>query len=414
MKSSKNFSWFPWALSLLLLLVAIANAQDTDLDALPAGGDVNLDDPPASSPASSSPPAATSSPPAGGDVNLDDPPAGTENNNDVGCAAVHAVTQNPNAVATKFYGCPDNNGKLFEGSDGHHLYIQCCTERTTGRALGMEKAPNFGACMNLCVQEKTGDCRSVSFNRNAAAGQPNCVLWAQGGFSSFQDTGAHHAFLVDAPTSDKPDDDIKLCSTECPYSNNQVFTSGFGESFRMVCGKRHGTEAQAQTMVSYEECMQACARLGPCKSVDWHPRTKKCYFGEHIGEPEIDAPGFASAYSMGCAGACKEYPKPAPRAPVPNCPNKFHEAKWVIEKQPWETLCTSVHFPNNASYTLRTAGTSPDQCFKLCQDDTQCKWGWHDQGTGKCNGVKTDWSQNTDVPGAYGTTSTVHFRRLTQ
>jgi hypothetical protein len=41
-----------------------------------------------------------------------------------------------------------------------------------------------------------------------------------------------------------------------------------------------------------------------CHSVDYDIHRQICYYGKHQGEPTIEAPGFASAHSMGCVGAC--------------------------------------------------------------------------------------------------------------
>ncbi|OJJ42206.1 hypothetical protein ASPZODRAFT_137436 [Penicilliopsis zonata CBS 506.65] len=226
------------------------------------------------------------------------------------CPAVRETVQNMSPTAGKQYDCAANNGHLYEASDGHHFYIQCCTEVPTGPIFGLW-ADNFGACMDACAQEPSGRCRSVGFDSNPAPGDTDtCIFFGTGDFLTIDHSKYHYAFLVDPPTADHPDDEIKLCSTECPGSNNQVYNTPYGESFRMVCGKRHGTEAVMEQVDSWEQCMDYCGKLVQCRSVDYHRRTKRCYLGDHGGEPTIDAPGFSSAYSMGCAGACCDYPKP--------------------------------------------------------------------------------------------------------
>lgn len=73
----------------------------------------------------------------------------------------------------------------------------------------------------------------------------------------------------------------------------------------MDCNKRHGTKViYRDRQDSYKNCIEACGKLLPCKSVDYDIHRKICYYGTHQGEPSIEAPGFASARSMGCAGAC--------------------------------------------------------------------------------------------------------------
>lgn len=45
--------------------------------------------------------------------------------------------------------------------------------------------------------------------------------------------------------------------------------------------------------------MNACSMLNPCHSVDYHANSNACYFGNHPGEPTIEASGFWSAHSLG-------------------------------------------------------------------------------------------------------------------
>lgn len=73
----------------------------------------------------------------------------------------------------------------------------------------------------------------------------------------------------------------------------------------MYCGKRHGTEVIHQdSRETFQDCMDACSRLLPCHSVDYHASSKICYYGKQHSEPQVEASGFASARSVGCAGAC--------------------------------------------------------------------------------------------------------------
>ncbi len=74
----------------------------------------------------------------------------------------------------------------------------------------------------------------------------------------------------------------------------------------MDCCIRHGISPfHVEIADSFTACMQHCGRLAACRSVDYHEASGKCYFGGATGEPLLDAPGFASAHSLGCAGACK-------------------------------------------------------------------------------------------------------------
>jgi hypothetical protein len=170
-------------------------------------------------------------------------------------------------------------------------------------------AADFGACMDEC--SKTDRCSSVQFV--AHGGLPNdpyhtCKLSEEGGFSAtvcgVEDMHSY-AFVVDPPAIESPDSAGVLCSTECPFAHRQLFVSSVGESFIMDCGKRHGTQViYRDRQPSLKTCIEACGRLLACHSVDYDVRRQICYYGKHQGEPTIAAAGFASAHSLGCAGAC--------------------------------------------------------------------------------------------------------------
>ncbi|THC87320.1 hypothetical protein EYZ11_013235 [Aspergillus tanneri] len=114
------------------------------------------------------------------------------------------------------------------------------------------------------------------------------------------------AYAVAPPTVPQTTDLTPRCTTECPGADHRQYTSS-GVVFKMNCGKRHGAEyLGVQDKNSLKDCMDACAELTPCHSVDYHARSKKCYLSNHQGEPTIDAPGFNSAYSLGCDGACDD------------------------------------------------------------------------------------------------------------
>lgn len=75
----------------------------------------------------------------------------------------------------------------------------------------------------------------------------------------------------------------------------------------MECGKRHGTiPFHQEHQDTYRDCIDACANVPKCSSVDYSNRTLTCYYGTHSGGPPVDAPGYYSAYSLGCAGACEK------------------------------------------------------------------------------------------------------------
>ncbi|KAE8149881.1 hypothetical protein BDV25DRAFT_140399 [Aspergillus avenaceus] len=330
----------------------------------------------------------------------DDDDQGT--NADSGCPVPRKGLSSGTPQISTTYGCPSNDGKIYETSSGQYMYIQCCTDRTFGRNIGGASVLNLGECMDLCMKEETGTCRSVTWDSSGGnrADAINCVMWAHGGFSTDESRpGSHHAFLVEAPYVDQPDDEIDLCSTQCPGANHQVFTTQYGESFLMICGKRHGTAGQSQYVDSYEQCMSGCGMLVQCKSVDYHPRTGRCTFGDHGGEPTVDAPGYMSAYSMGCSGACKEYPK-TPPAIDSHCPapGDYHAAYWAIDNKAWQSRCSMWQY-TGSSYTLNDGPISVENCMKKCQDDAACKWGTYLFATGKCLGYVNSWITTSGVDG---------------
>ncbi|CAG8951326.1 hypothetical protein HYFRA_00008076 [Hymenoscyphus fraxineus] len=162
--------------------------------------------------------------------------------------------------------------------------------------------------MTKCSQ--TNGCISVHYI--APPGSPGytnyqCVL--ADGEGPGATTCAHwFAYTIDPPATeeDKPFPHT-LCETSCPISDGLVYESEGGENFRMSCGKRHGTKILwTSTQETFQDCMDSCGKIVPCHSVDYQARTKKCYYGQHHGEPSVPAPGFSSATSVGCGGACKK------------------------------------------------------------------------------------------------------------
>ncbi|EGD88003.1 hypothetical protein H112_04482 [Trichophyton rubrum D6] len=93
-----------------------------------------------------------------------------------------------------------------------------------------------------------------------------------------------------------------LCSVECPITDGMIYTTDHGEVYKMSCGKRHVTTPIGGEIVSsLEQCMDTCSSVLQCHSVDYHSRTKKCYQSNHQSDPTIQASGFASEHSLGCA-----------------------------------------------------------------------------------------------------------------
>ncbi|ESZ93103.1 hypothetical protein SBOR_6533 [Sclerotinia borealis F-4128] len=203
--------------------------------------------------------------------------------------------------------CPTNDGKIFLTPQGTYFQVKCASENTAAVGIpGSRPLHDFAECMTACAD--IPECKSITF----AGGKPNweCKMFDTGVESLVADATSQNkasAILIDPPTSNKVDDLTMLCSTECPNADGQTWVSDTGEQFRMDCCKRHGTITIGQTQTaSLEECMKLCALALPCQSVDWQRDSGNCYFGKHSGAPTIAASGWASAHSMGCAGACKK------------------------------------------------------------------------------------------------------------
>ncbi|KAJ0415609.1 hypothetical protein BJY00DRAFT_326832 [Aspergillus carlsbadensis] len=401
MSRLRPFSWAIFALGISILLATLigVNADDDDDD--PFGP------PPSQNPLG-----------AGPDDDDDDPfgpPPSTPGSGSV-CPSPWPSTAQAGLGNTTTANCPTDDGKLYATSSGDYMYIQCCAERQNGRLLGADAVADFGECMDLCMKDKTGQCRSVMYSPESTGRQngQNCVLWAHSGFSPDETLFeiSHHAYYVEAPYVDQPDDEIELCSTQCPGANNQVFTSNYGEPFLMICGKRHGTPGASQYVDSYEQCIDMCGLMGPCNSVDYHHKTGRCTFGDHSGEPMIDAPGYASAWSMGCAGACTEYPKPPPPPADKMCPDKYHEAFWSSGGLPFQSRCTRYEWTGNVGqYTLDPSPVTMEECMKKCSDDNGCRWGTLELATGKCTGYTRKYNtRQTSTEGKI--TDYVNFEKL--
>lgn len=196
---------------------------------------------------------------------------------------------------------------MYQSPDGATFFIQCCTHGASTVIKTIVTA-DFGECMDEC--SRTDLCSSVKFLAHEESwSEPlhTCTLSKDGGYSSGACGGDVHsyAFVIDPPAIESPDSAGVLCSTECPFAHGQLYVSSVGESFHMDCGQRHGTQVIFRDrQPSLKTCIEACGRLLACHSVDYDIHRQICYYGKHQGEPTIDAPGFASAHSMGCVGAC--------------------------------------------------------------------------------------------------------------
>ncbi|KAK8867590.1 pan domain containing protein [Apiospora arundinis] len=201
--------------------------------------------------------------------------------------------------------CPGDDGKVFISASGHYMKTRCQHESHSPAPLAEVPMSTLTECFNFCGD--TPGCKSVSWE----AGNPSwlCRLYVEGEENMKKCSRNYHgaATVEEPPTIEAADDEVVLCSTECPHAHGQTFDTPSGERFRMSCCKRHGVKTIGQDhMPSLKACMSACGTVPACQSVDWHQATGICYFGKHSGEPNINVAGWSSAYSIGCAGACKK------------------------------------------------------------------------------------------------------------
>ncbi|KAH6840596.1 hypothetical protein B0I37DRAFT_357472 [Chaetomium sp. MPI-CAGE-AT-0009] len=333
-----------------------------------------------------------------------------------GCPAVRAAA--PTGQALTYANspiCPTGDGQLYQSPDGATFYIQCCTHGATTVIKTLVTA-DFGECMDEC--SKTDRCSSVKFLAHAESwSEPyhTCVLSEDGGYSSAACGGDVHsyAFVVDPPAIETPDSAGVLCSTECPFAHNQLYVSSVGESFRMDCGKRHGTQViYRDRQPSLKTCMEACGRLLACHSVDYDVHRQICYYGKHQGEPTISATGFASAYSMGGVGACAACsggrcpndPDPSapplddrpfpqddhlanPTPPDMLCPQLNEQVKEIGGSRYWMTCGSATNCPPEDGVAYFGAAADQqrtlDECLQACSNT---------QGCNSINFLETDYT----------------------
>ena len=83
-------------------------------------------------------------------------------------------------------------------------------------------------------------------------------------------------YAIDPPTHDEKDFPNQLCTTVCPAADGMTYTTSYAETFKMDCGKRHGTTILSWGYAdNFEQCMENCGALVACHSVDYQPRTRK-------------------------------------------------------------------------------------------------------------------------------------------
>lgn len=200
--------------------------------------------------------------------------------------------------------CPTYDGKIYITHDGSYFKTRCGHQnKGADKTITTTKAITLAECTEFCGI--TAGCKSVTFNPPTYkcwllnTGEPDLIPNSATGKDN-------SAYLIDPPTYDVRDEITIKCSTTCPGAHGQTFEDS-GVVFRMTCCKRHGIVPFAvEPMPSFTECMKACSKVTPCASVDYHERSGQCYFGKHFGEATIHAPGWASAYSIGCAGTCEQ------------------------------------------------------------------------------------------------------------
>ena len=202
--------------------------------------------------------------------------------------------------------CPEGNDKVYPAPDGGFFKLQCSTHGWFGTLL-TTTANTYQHCIDTCSE--TDGCLAINWDSVNGA-RPNskvCVLMKSDNVGDKPCRDHDFAYAVPPPTIPQTTELVPQCTTECPGANHRQYTGPTGQVFKMNCGKRHGADYLfTLDKSSLKECMDACSELVPCNSVDYHARSKKCYLSNHQGEPIIDAPGFNSAYSIGCAGACED------------------------------------------------------------------------------------------------------------
>lgn len=84
------------------------------------------------------------------------------------------------------------------------------------------------------------------------------------------------SYAIDPPTIEDTDFTNEVCTTVCPNADGMTHTTAHGETFKMDCGKRHGTMAFEWSYAEdFLQCIETCGALVPCHSVDYQERTKK-------------------------------------------------------------------------------------------------------------------------------------------
>ncbi|OQE41363.1 hypothetical protein PENCOP_c005G04855 [Penicillium coprophilum] len=312
------------------------------------------------------------------------------------CDGTQVTTLKANQVVIKGVPqCPQNDGDIIETSDGGYYNFQCCMHESKGsNFIKNVQTTGYDDCINQCTL--TDNCQAFRYvfgdYNDEKAGA--CKLYGSGTFSDTKCGNTLHdwAYLTDPPVIEVPESVRAACSTECPDAD--VF-----EVFHLDCQKRHGTAwFHKLESNSLKECTESCASFIGCQSVDYHKRTKKCYLGKRTSKPTLDAPGWTTAYSLGCSGACTDdscgntcgltappaniTPKPEqdqepimPANPTTSPPpkeincNDHNNSQVDLDGTKYEIRCGKQYRENGRH---AASGISYTECLKLCSADSTC------------------------------------------
>ncbi|KAI4149444.1 MAG: hypothetical protein LQ341_001314 [Variospora aurantia] len=186
------------------------------------------------------------------------------------------VKPDQNMIVTDDPQCTQDDGKAYVSGDGTYYKLQGFRQGKGVSPLAKDTASNFAECMEKCSQTVHIQFAARPANGGDPMGQ--CKLYSEEGESNDICGNDQHdyAYIIDPPTVDEKDFPNQLCTTVCPAADGMTFTTSYGETFRMDCGKRHGTTVLAWEFAdSLEQCMENCGAMVPCHSVDYQARTRK-------------------------------------------------------------------------------------------------------------------------------------------
>ncbi|KXG46663.1 uncharacterized protein PGRI_055190 [Penicillium griseofulvum] len=298
--------------------------------------------------------------------------------------------------------CPENDGDIIETSDGAYYNFQCCMHEATGSTfIKTVRTTGYDDCINQCTL--TDDCQAFRYVFGDYNGESagDCRLYGSGVFSDKKCGNTLHdwAYLTDPPVIEVPENVRAACSTECPDADGQIYTAKNKQVFHLDCQKRHGTAwFHKLDSNSLKECTESCASVIGCQSVDYHKRTKKCFLGKRTSKPTLDAPGWATAYSLGCSGGCTQDScgetcgSAAPPTNITPPPEQEQEpivpANPSTPPAPREVKCydddNSQVDVDGTKYEIRcdkqyredsrhvASGISYTECINLCSADSTC------------------------------------------